>query len=116
MPACRAGLYALKPALNSVNMDGVFKTSADLDVVGGMARSVSDLASLSYCALTREKQNLLPVGGYHKCLTKNFDLLRMGFLDPTKCALHPDIVQLDQVILQQMVRLRNIFQVFASTE
>jgi amidase len=116
MPACRAGLYALKPTLNSVYMDGVFKTSAELDVVGGLTRSASDLATLSYCALTQEKQDLLPKGGYHKYLTKNFDSLRIGFLDPTKWSLHPDIVQLDKVILQQMVRLRCVFPVFASTE
>jgi Asp-tRNA(Asn)/Glu-tRNA(Gln) amidotransferase A subunit family amidase len=116
MPACRAGLYALKPTRNIVYMNGVFKTSAELDVVGGMARSASDLALLSYCALTQEKQDLLPMEGYHKYLTKNFDSLRIGFLDPTKWSLHPDIVQLDQVILQQMVRLRYIFLVFASTE
>jgi amidase len=116
MPACRAGLYALKSTRNSVYMNGVFKTSAGLDVVGGMARSASDLALLSYCALTQENQDLLPMEGYHKYFTKNFDSLRIGFLDPTKWSLHPDIVQLDQVILQQMVRLRYIFLVFASTE
>jgi amidase len=110
MPACRAGLYALKPALNSVYMDGVFRSSIELDVVGGLARSASDLALLSYCALTKEKQDLLPMEGYQKYLTKTFDSLRIGFLDPTKWSLHPDIVQLDHVILQQMVRLRLVLK------
>jgi len=105
MPACRAGLYAFKPALNAVNMDGVFKSSVELDVVGGLAKSTTDLALLSYSALTQEKQDLLPAEGYQKYLTKNFDALRMGFLDSTKWSLHPDTVQLDKVILEQMVSL-----------
>ncbi|KAJ4855571.1 amidase domain-containing protein [Trichoderma breve] len=102
MPGSRAGLYALKPALNTVNMDGVFKSSVELDVVSGFARSTSDLALLSEAALTEEKRILLPKEGYRKYLTKTFDSLRIGFLDPTKLSLHPDIVQLDEGTLKQM--------------
>ncbi|KAJ5100375.1 amidase signature enzyme [Penicillium angulare] len=102
MPASRAGLYAFKPALNAVSMDGVFKSSAALDVVGGLARSTTDLALLSQTALNEEKRNDLPEEGYLKFLTKNFDSLRVGFLDPTKWSLHPNIVQLDDVILKEM--------------
>ncbi|PTB48318.1 hypothetical protein M431DRAFT_100241, partial [Trichoderma harzianum CBS 226.95] len=102
MPGSRAGLYAFKPALNTVNMDGVFKTSVELDVVGGLARSTADLALLSEVALTEEKRKLLPEEGYQKYLTKTFDLLRIGFLDPTKWSLHPSIVQLDEATLKQM--------------
>lgn len=103
MPGSRAGLYALKPALNTVNMDGVFKSSVELDVVGGFAKSTSDLALLSEAALTEEKRILLPKEGYRKYLTKTFDSLRIGFLDPTKWSLYPDIVQLDEGTLKQMV-------------
>ncbi|KAH6714418.1 amidase signature domain-containing protein [Leptodontidium sp. MPI-SDFR-AT-0119] len=102
MPGSRAGLYAFKPALNAVNMDGIFKSSIELDVVGGLARSTADLALLSQTALTEEKRNLLPQEGYQKFLTKTFDSLRIGFLDPTKWSLHPNIVQLDEHILKQM--------------
>ncbi|KAL6791503.1 amidase signature enzyme [Trichoderma sp. SZMC 28013] len=102
MPGSRAGLYALKPALNTVNMDGVFKSSVELDVVGGFARSTADLALLSEAALTEEKRKLLPKEGYRKYLIKTFDSLRIGFLDPTKWSLHPGIVQLDEHTLQQM--------------
>lgn len=105
MPACRAGLYAFKPALNAVDMGGVFKSSVRLDVVGGFARSTTDLALLSSSALTHEKRDLLPVEGYQKYLTKNFDSLRIGFFDPTKWSLHPDTVHLDKVVLKQMVSL-----------
>ncbi|KAM6480862.1 amidase signature enzyme [Trichoderma sp. SZMC 28011] len=102
MPGSRAGLYALKPALNTVNMDGIFKSSVELDVVGGFARSPADLALLSEAALIEEKRKLLPKDGYRKYLTKTFDSLRIGFLDPTKWSLHPDIVQLDEGTLKQM--------------
>ncbi|KAH0591777.1 hypothetical protein MHUMG1_10476 [Metarhizium humberi] len=102
MPASRAGLYALKPTLNTVGMDGVFRSSIELDVVGGLARSTADLAVLSQTALTRENRGLLSEEGYLRFLTKNFDSLRIGFLDLTKWSLHPNIVDLDEVILKQM--------------
>ncbi|KAL7952055.1 amidase signature domain-containing protein [Trichoderma barbatum] len=79
MPGSRAALHALKPALKSVNMDGVFKGSVELDT-----------------ALTEEQRILLPNEGYRKFLTNTFDTLRIGFLDPTKWSLHPNIVQLDE--------------------
>ena len=78
-----------------------------LDVVGGLARSAADLALLSEIALTEEKRNLLPREGYPKYLAKTFDSLRSGFLDPVKWSLHPDNVQLDDVILEQMERISN---------
>ena len=105
MPSSRAGLYAFKPALNAVIVDGVFKSSIELDVVGGHARSTADLTLLSQVALTEEKRALLPPEGYKKFLTKTFDSLRKGSVDPTKWSLHPDIVQLDEQILAQMVQL-----------
>ncbi|KAK0099948.1 hypothetical protein ONS96_007893 [Cadophora gregata f. sp. sojae] len=94
MPGARAGLYAFKPALNAVTMDGVFRSSVELDVVGGLARSTADLALLSQTALTEEQRNLLPEEGYLKYLTKTFDSLRIGFLDPIRWSLHPDINKL----------------------
>jgi len=101
MPASRAGLYAFKPALNAVTMDGVFKSTVELDVVGSLAKSTADLALLSQTALTEEKRNLLLDKGYLTFLTKTFDSLRIGFLDPTKWSLHPKIVQLDEQILKK---------------
>ncbi|KAI0505485.1 amidase signature enzyme [Xylaria bambusicola] len=105
MPGSRAGLYAFKPAFNVVNMDGVFKSSLELDVVGGLARSPRDLALLSQAALTEEKRQLLPEAGYLGFLTGNFNGLRTGFLDPTKWSLHPNIVKLDDIILKQMTEM-----------
>ncbi|KAH8732115.1 amidase signature domain-containing protein [Phaeosphaeriaceae sp. PMI808] len=92
MPASRAGLYALKPALRVVDMEGVFRCSVDLDVVGGLARSTVDLALLSYLSLIKEKRESLPPDGYQKFLTQKFDALNIGFLDPKKWSLYPNIV------------------------
>jgi amidase len=99
MPSSRAGLYALKPTLRAVDMEGVFRCSVDLDVVGGLAWSTADLALLSYLSLLKEKRESLPPDGYQKFLTRKFDALNIGFLDPKKWSLHPDIVQFDEQIL-----------------
>lgn len=108
MPASRAGLYAFKPALDTVNMDGILRTSVNLDVVGGLARSTANVALLSQIALTDEKCKDLPDGGFRSFLTQRFDSLRVGFLDPEKWSLHPSIVRLEQTILKQMVRMQSV--------
>ncbi|GME34936.1 Amidase [Neofusicoccum parvum] len=45
-PANRAALYALKPTVGEVPMDGVFALSRSFDAVGGMAKSAADLTFL----------------------------------------------------------------------
>ncbi|KAF2105230.1 amidase signature domain-containing protein [Lophiotrema nucula] len=116
MPGSRAGLYAFKPTLNAVNMDGVSKSSVELDVIGGLARSTADLALLSETALTEEKRKLLPLEGYRKFLTKTFDSLRIGVLSPTKWSLHPNIVRLDEQILKEMYEGQNPIDVVMYTD
>lgn len=103
MPASRAALYTLKPTLNTVDMDGIFKSTAELDAIGGLAKSTADLALLAQTVLTDDARLDLPPRGYLECLTKSFEGLQIGFLDPRKWSLHPDIVQLDESILTQMV-------------
>ncbi|KAL6810507.1 amidase signature enzyme [Trichoderma camerunense] len=97
-----AGYAPLALSTESIGHAGFQSRSVELDVVGGFAKSTSDLALLSEAALTEEKRILLPKEGYRKYLTKTFDSLRIGFLDPTKWSLHPDIVQLDEGTLKQM--------------
>ncbi|KAI7372540.1 amidase signature enzyme, partial [Hortaea werneckii] len=46
-PASRAGLYALKCSNGAINGDGCFGFSKHLDCVGGMGKSVEDLAVLT---------------------------------------------------------------------
>ncbi|RMZ03900.1 hypothetical protein D0862_05495 [Hortaea werneckii] len=53
-PASRAGLYALKCSNGAVNGDGCFGFSQHLDCIGGMAKSVEDIAVLTSALLRRE--------------------------------------------------------------
>ncbi|KAI6926796.1 amidase signature enzyme, partial [Hortaea werneckii] len=52
-PASRAGLYALKCSNGAVNGDGCFGFSKHLDCIGGMAKSVEDLAVLTAALIQR---------------------------------------------------------------
>lgn len=45
-PSSRAGLYALKPTVGDVDMEGVFTLSKTLDSAGPMAKSARDLLPL----------------------------------------------------------------------
>jgi amidase len=45
-PATRAGLYAMKPSLGSVPLEGAMPVNANFDMHGGMAKSAQDLADL----------------------------------------------------------------------
>ncbi|KAI6861193.1 amidase signature enzyme [Hortaea werneckii] len=53
-PASRAGLYALKCGNDAVNGDGCFGFSKHLDCIGGMTKSVEDLAVLTSALMQRE--------------------------------------------------------------
>ncbi|WVN90652.1 uncharacterized protein L203_105894 [Cryptococcus depauperatus CBS 7841] len=62
MPATRAALYALKPALDSTEMDGIARTSKNKDVP--------------------QYRERISKGHLTDFLTKSFKGLRIGFLDP----------------------------------
>ncbi|KAH6615688.1 amidase signature domain-containing protein [Chaetomium sp. MPI-SDFR-AT-0129] len=81
-PSARAGLYALKPTIGSTNLRGIFAVSEDFDALGGMAKSVLDLAHLTELVLIREDREKLPADGYLSFLKKDFGGLRVGFVDP----------------------------------
>ena len=81
-PSARSGLYALKPTIGSTELGGIFAVSEDFDALGGMAKSVLDLAHLTELVLTREERAKLPADGYLSFLKKDFSGLRVGFVDP----------------------------------
>ncbi|KAL6701537.1 amidase signature domain-containing protein [Trichoderma pleuroticola] len=75
-PASRAALYALKPTIGTVSMDGVIPVSKSLDSVGAMARSPADLAMVI--------EMLQATGPNHderlsQLMTQKWDGLRIGF-------------------------------------
>jgi amidase len=68
-PASRAALFALKPTIGSVTMDNVIPVSSTFDTVGGMARSVLDLATLTEIVLDPPARAKIPEDGYLSYLT-----------------------------------------------
>ncbi|KAL8709338.1 MAG: hypothetical protein Q9220_005931 [cf. Caloplaca sp. 1 TL-2023] len=73
-PATRASLYAMKATLGTVDTFGVQPISPEFDSVGGMAKTVEDLARI---------MEILQEGrDYTSCLTSSFKGLRLGFVDP----------------------------------
>lgn len=60
-PASRVALYAMKPTIGTISMDGVVPVAKSLDSVGGMARSPQDLASVTEHITKSSDLNLLDV-------------------------------------------------------
>ncbi|KAL6837239.1 amidase signature domain-containing protein [Trichoderma camerunense] len=76
--ASRAALYAMKPTIGTVSMDGVIPVSKSLDSVGAMARSPADLVMVI--------EMLQATGSNHdarlsQLMTQKWDGLRIGFVD-----------------------------------
>ncbi|KAF2025374.1 amidase signature enzyme [Setomelanomma holmii] len=83
-PANRAALYALKPTVGQVPMDGIFNLSKTFDAVGGMARSAKDLVALMDAMMvptSRETDEVAPHRSFK--IKSNFGTLRIGFVEPT---------------------------------
>lgn len=72
-PATRAGLYAMKPSLGAVPLEGAMPVNNNFDTHGGMAKSVQDLANLMEIMTSR---NDLAVD-----LPKSWVGFKVGFLD-----------------------------------
>ncbi|KAF1917341.1 amidase signature domain-containing protein [Ampelomyces quisqualis] len=83
-PANRAALYALKPTVGQVPMDGIFNLSKTFDAVGGMAKSAKDLVALMDAMMaptSREIDEVVPHRSFK--IKANFGNLRIGFAEPT---------------------------------
>ncbi|KAF2110417.1 amidase signature domain-containing protein [Lophiotrema nucula] len=81
-PAGRAALFALKPTVGSTDLTGVWTLSLSFDSAGAMAKSIVDLAFTTELLHTQEVRAKLPKDGYTSFLTKTFQGLKVGFLDP----------------------------------
>uniref|UniRef100_A0A8H7NGZ5 Amidase domain-containing protein n=1 Tax=Bionectria ochroleuca TaxID=29856 RepID=A0A8H7NGZ5_BIOOC len=85
---------------SSVKVDGVWTLSHRFDAIGGMAKSVTDLAIITELLHTDQVRSKLPTGGYLSSLSKSFEGLKVGFLDPaiwhlpeSLCPQIPSVVQ-----------------------
>ncbi|KAM0461455.1 hypothetical protein ACHAPV_004160 [Trichoderma viride] len=98
-PASRAALYAMKPTIGTVSMDGVVPVSKSLDSVGAMARSPDDLAVVI--------EMLQATGTNHderlsQLMTRKWDGLRIGFVDEKIWELPENLCKTNNEALSQM--------------
>ncbi|KAL7935680.1 amidase signature domain-containing protein [Trichoderma chlorosporum] len=98
-PASRAALYAMKPTIGTVSMDGVVPVTESLDSVGAMARSPADLAVVT--------EMLQATGPNHderlsQLMTRKWDGLRIGFVDENVWKLPEWLCKNDDAALSQM--------------
>ena len=103
-PATRAALYALKPTPGSVDMSGIYPVSAPFDAVGGMAKSVIDLAAITDILLESNGQESRNSEKPADCLPKTFRGLNIGFLDPRVWQYPSTHVKKIEVVDRQIVR------------
>lgn len=102
MPATRAALYGLKPALDSAEMGGIARTSKNKDVVGALARSPHDIAVITEALLKPQYLEQISQGHLTDFLTKSFKGLRIGVLDPRVWKYPPNTANTPEDIVIEM--------------
>jgi amidase len=98
-PANRLALYGLKATVGVVSTEGIAPWSAVTDSVGGMAKSAEDLANL-FSILERKD--------FRETLVKNWEGLKVGFVDPHLWEFSPIVCEEDPVFLKQVYDEMNI--------
>lgn len=100
-PATRAALFALKPTIGNTELDGVWPLSPRFDSVGGMAKSVGDLARITEFLLTADARSKFPAEGFVPFLDKTFKGLKIGFANPEDWQFPTaDCAPIDSVVKQ----------------
>lgn len=102
-PASRAALYGMKPTVGSTPMDGIFVISTAFDTVGGMAKSVDDLATLIGYLQEKAPNGSKASSDYRAVFQKDWSGLRLGFVDPDKWWLPPALVTPIEEVNMQIV-------------
>ena len=80
-PASRAALYALRPTVGNVSMNGVCGISKTFDGVGAMAKSSHDLALLCEAILTPAARENIPQADFISAMSGTWENISIGFLD-----------------------------------
>ena len=94
-PTSRAGLYALKPTVGDVDMDGILGISTFFDTAGPMAKSARDLLPLVELMLKTPRKFTAE---------ENFSHLKIGFVDPKIWTLAGAVCSQHEGTAEQMVR------------
>lgn len=94
-PASRAALYALKPTFGSTSSRGIMPVAPSFDTVGGMAKTVKDLADIT---------GVISGGkDFSTYLRKSWTGLTAGFVDPNIWQPAPIAVEPREDFLKQSV-------------
>ena len=89
-------------------MDGVFVISTSFDTVGGMAKSVEDLALLIEYLQENGPNNVRATSDYRSVFQKDWSGLRLGFVDPDQWRLPPALVTPVEEVNLQIVSIFNV--------
>lgn len=102
-PASRASLLALKPTIDMVSGDGVFKLTNAFDSLGGMAKTAQDLAALTEILFLTVPGSPLASKSLTTEFSSSLNGLRLGFLDVNDWILPPTMLEPDETYMQQRV-------------
>jgi amidase len=103
-PAARAALYALKLTIGSSDLDGVYSVSHDFDSLGTMAKTTSDLATITGFLLKDDVRAMLPKTGFTPFLRTTFRGLRVGFVNPEEWRWPEEVQPQHARSVEMMVR------------
>lgn len=84
-------------------MSGIWPVSVHFDAVGGMAKSVIDLATITDCLLESNARESFQSVELVECLSKTFRGLKIGFLDPRVWHYPPELVEEIEEVDRQVV-------------
>ncbi|KAI1123344.1 putative glutamyl-tRNA amidotransferase subunit A [Nemania abortiva] len=116
VPATRHDVYAMKPTFGLVSNDGIVPISLDFDSAGPIARCARDIALLMDAMIDRQKASEIQGGTYTSYLTKSFEGIRVGVLQPKDWHMEPHVLtpnaeadtQQDEEIAQAYEKLRSL--------
>lgn len=103
-PASRAALYALKVSVGSSSSQGVISISSTFDSLGGMGKTVRDVALLTDVLLNDDVRAKFP-GGLANFMTGSWEGIRVGVVDASLWQLPPQLLVSDGEYRKQMVRV-----------
>lgn len=101
-PASRAALSALKVSVGSSSSQGVISISSTFDSLGGMGKTVKDVALLTDALLNEDVRAGFP-GGLVEFLTDSWKDIRVGVVDASLWQLPPHLLVSDDEYKEQMV-------------
>ena len=84
-------------------MDGIFVISRSFDVLGGMAKTVSDLAHLTEHISDADARGKLPVDGFESCLKTEWSGLKIGVVQTDDWTLPPALFESNEGVHAQIV-------------